>query len=115
MLVATPLAAIVILNNFFGRQFNSLNDVALHRKTGELFFTDPDYGNNQGFRPTPGLPFQVYRWNETTGAFWLVRTVQLRADTTWEPDPFFDLGVDRLGIDRRGWIWKTQRDRLFAG
>ena len=21
----------------------------------------------------------------------------------------------RLGIDRRGWIWETQRDRLFAG
>jgi gluconolactonase len=34
----------VLLNNFFGRQFNSLNDAAYHRATGDLFFTDVDYG-----------------------------------------------------------------------
>ncbi|KAJ9118373.1 hypothetical protein QFC24_006202 [Naganishia onofrii] len=39
-----PYNATVILNNFFGRQFSSLNDVAYHRKSGDLFFTDPTYG-----------------------------------------------------------------------
>ncbi|KAJ9091906.1 hypothetical protein QFC20_007515 [Naganishia adeliensis] len=57
----------LILNNFFGRQFNSLNDVAYHRPTGDLFFTDVTYGFTQDFRPSPGLPNQVYRYNETSG------------------------------------------------
>lgn len=35
---------VVILNNFFGRQFNSLNDVTIHRPTGDIFFTDVTYG-----------------------------------------------------------------------
>ena len=33
----------VLLDNFFGRQFNSLNDVKIHPKTGKLFFTDVTY------------------------------------------------------------------------
>lgn len=37
-------ALLVLLNNFFGRQFNSLNDAAYHKGTGDLFFTDVDYG-----------------------------------------------------------------------
>lgn len=43
-LVLIPGFPAVILNNFFGRQFNSLNDVAYHRPTGDLFFTDVTYG-----------------------------------------------------------------------
>ncbi|KAJ9097863.1 hypothetical protein QFC19_006656 [Naganishia cerealis] len=62
-----PFNATVILNNFFGRQFNSLNDVAYHRPSGDLFFTDVTYGFTQDFRPTPGLPNQIYRFNETSG------------------------------------------------
>ena len=73
----------MILNNFFGRQFNSLNDVAIHRPTGDIFFTDVTYGfvrvsflalnprltllQTQDFRPTPGLPNQIYRFNESSG------------------------------------------------
>ncbi|KAJ9111023.1 hypothetical protein QFC22_006619 [Naganishia vaughanmartiniae] len=64
---ATALLPLVILNNFFGRQFNSLNDVAYHRKSGDLFFTDPTYGFTQDFRPSPGFPNQVYRFNEDSG------------------------------------------------
>ncbi|KAJ9127381.1 hypothetical protein QFC24_000788 [Naganishia onofrii] len=41
-----PYNSTVLLNNFFGRQFNSLNDAAYHRATGDLFFTDVDYGYN---------------------------------------------------------------------
>ena len=35
-----PHNTTVLLDNFFGRQFNSLNDVKVH-PSGNLFFTDP--------------------------------------------------------------------------
>ena len=40
---ANPSNTTVLLDNFFGRQFNSLNDVKIHPKTGKLFFTDSTY------------------------------------------------------------------------
>ncbi|KAH6630032.1 hypothetical protein B0J18DRAFT_364313 [Chaetomium sp. MPI-SDFR-AT-0129] len=63
-----PYNTTVILDNFFGRQFNSLNDVSINPHTGEIYFTDPTYGYNQDFRPAPGLPKQVWRFNPDTGA-----------------------------------------------
>ncbi len=39
-----PYNTTVILNNFFGRQFNSLNDVAIHPGNKWIYFTDVDYG-----------------------------------------------------------------------
>ena len=63
----TGLIKIVILNNYFGRQFNSLNDVAVNPKNKEIYFTDVTYGFLQDFRPSPGFPNQVYRFNEKTG------------------------------------------------
>lgn len=62
----------VLLDNFFGRQFNSLNDVAINPRNGEIYFTDPTYGYVQDFRPPPGLPKQVWRFNEATGAVTVV-------------------------------------------
>lgn len=38
-----PYNATVLLDNFFGRQFNSLNDIKIHPTTGMLFFTDVMY------------------------------------------------------------------------
>jgi gluconolactonase len=35
----TPHNATVLLDNFFGRQFNSLNDIKIH-PSGKIFFTD---------------------------------------------------------------------------
>jgi gluconolactonase len=55
------------LNNFFGRQFNSLNDVAVNPRNKDLYFTDVTYGYLQNFRPLPGFPNQVYRFNVDTG------------------------------------------------
>ena len=55
------------MNNFFGRQFNSLNDVAVNPRNKEIYFTDVTYGYLQDFRPSPGLPNQVYRFNPNTG------------------------------------------------
>ena len=34
-----PYNVTILLNNFFGRQFNSLNDIKVH-PSGKFFFTD---------------------------------------------------------------------------
>ena len=65
-----PDRAKTILNNYYGRQFNSLNDViTLPNPNGQttIWFTDPPYGSEQGFRPTPALPPHVYCFNPTSG------------------------------------------------
>lgn len=64
-----PSNARPILNNFNGRQFNSLNDVVvLSNDSGELiFFTDPPYGNEQGFRPACQLPPAVWVFDPSEG------------------------------------------------
>ncbi|KLJ06254.1 hypothetical protein EMPG_10323 [Blastomyces silverae] len=61
-----------LLNNFYGREFSSLNDVVVHHGTGDIWFTDPTYGYEQGFRPPPVLPKQVYRFRPSTGQCWAV-------------------------------------------
>jgi gluconolactonase len=38
--VKPTLIALALLNNYFGRQFNSLNDLVVHPKNGDLYFTD---------------------------------------------------------------------------
>ncbi|RDW90057.1 SMP-30/gluconolactonase/LRE family protein [Aspergillus mulundensis] len=63
-----PYATKPLLNNFFGRQFNSLNDVNVHPVNKDVYFTDTIYGYVQDFRPAPGLQDQVYRFNPDTGA-----------------------------------------------
>lgn len=67
-----PYNTTVLVNNFFGRQFNSLNDVDINPRNGDVYFTDVTYAYYQGFRPKPGLRKQVYRWNEKTGALMVV-------------------------------------------
>ncbi|KJR88275.1 gluconolactonase [Sporothrix schenckii 1099-18] len=67
-----PYNTTVLLNNYFGRQFSSLNDVAVHPASRHVYFTDTLYGFLQDFRPAPGLPNQVYRWNDATGAVTVV-------------------------------------------
>ncbi|KAJ6041050.1 hypothetical protein N7499_001228 [Penicillium canescens] len=96
----------VLLNNYFGRQFNSLNDVAIHPKNKDIYFTDTIYGYVQDFRPAPGLQDQVYRFNPDTGA------VTIAADgfdhpngLTFSPDGEYayvtDTGIDSgfFGLD----------------
>lgn len=58
----------VILDHFHGKAFNSLNDVVIEHATGAIWFTDPDYGYAQGFRPRPELPNQVYRFEPSSGS-----------------------------------------------
>ncbi|KAL4998211.1 hypothetical protein BDV10DRAFT_201378 [Aspergillus recurvatus] len=67
-----PYTVKPVLNNFFGRQFNSLNDVNIHPTNKDVYFTDTIYGYVQDFRPAPGLQDQVYRFNPNTGAVTVV-------------------------------------------
>ncbi|KAF5020313.1 hypothetical protein F66182_7689 [Fusarium sp. NRRL 66182] len=67
-----PYNTTILFNNFFGRQFNSLNDVSVNPRNGEIYFTDTMYGYWQHFRPEPGLQNQVYRFNPDTGALTVV-------------------------------------------
>ncbi|KII85409.1 hypothetical protein PLICRDRAFT_314875 [Plicaturopsis crispa FD-325 SS-3] len=61
-----PHNTTVLLDNYFGRQFNSLNDIKI--LDGKFFFTDPTYGWLVRFRPLPTLPTQLYRFDPETGA-----------------------------------------------
>lgn len=63
-----PYNTTVLLNNYFGRQFNSLNDLAINPKNLDIYFTDPTYGESNNFRPAPGMQNQVWRYNDRTGA-----------------------------------------------
>ncbi|KAF2832634.1 calcium-dependent phosphotriesterase [Ophiobolus disseminans] len=56
----------LLVSSFHGRSFNSPNDVAVH-SDGSIWFTDPIYGWEQGIRPSPRLPNQVYRYDPATG------------------------------------------------
>ncbi|KAI0070247.1 calcium-dependent phosphotriesterase [Panus rudis PR-1116 ss-1] len=67
-----PFNTTVLLDNFFGRQFNSLNDIKIHPTSKKLFFTDVDYGFLLRLRSAPLLPFQVYSFDPDTG---IVRVV----------------------------------------
>lgn len=62
-----PHNVTVLLDNYYGRQFNSLNDIKVH-PSGKLFFTDVIYGFLNSFRPAPLMPNQVYRFDPDTGA-----------------------------------------------
>ncbi|CAO2653394.1 Nn.00g028050.m01.CDS01 [Neocucurbitaria sp. VM-36] len=67
-----PYNTTTLVNNYFGRQFSSLNDLVVSPRNGDLYFTDTLYGYLQDFRPVPGLRNQVYRYNFDTGAITVV-------------------------------------------
>ncbi|KAL9105683.1 MAG: hypothetical protein Q9227_009167 [Pyrenula ochraceoflavens] len=59
----------MLLNNFYGRPFNSPCDIVSNPFDGSLYFIDPAYGYERGFRPKPQLPTgNVYRFDIDTGA-----------------------------------------------
>ncbi|OLN91708.1 Gluconolactonase 2 [Colletotrichum chlorophyti] len=69
-----------LLTSFNGRNFSSVNDVRQHPETGDLWFTDAEYGLFQGFRPDSQLPTHVYRFEPSTGH------VQVVADGFKQPN-----------------------------
>lgn len=66
MSTTAPHKSELLIEGFHGRPFNSVNDVVVHTD-GSIWFTDPIYGFEQGYRPPPRLPNQVYRWCPDTG------------------------------------------------
>lgn len=64
---SAPYKTTVMKTDFHGRPFNSVNDVVVH-SDGTIWFTDPTYGYEQGYRPPPRLPSQVYRYNPDNGS-----------------------------------------------
>ena len=69
-----PSETRVVINNYHGRAFNSLNDVIIldHTSGPLIFFTDPPYGNEQGFRPTCEMPPGVHVLDPSTGVVRMV-------------------------------------------
>ena len=55
----------VIVDSYHGKPFNSINKV-IESKGGVLYFSDPDYGYNQGFKGTPQLENAVYAYSLAT-------------------------------------------------
>lgn len=61
---------VAVLRSFFGRPFNSLQDVTRGRGSGDagaLWFTDSAAGFEHELRPHPRLPGHVYRFDPGTG------------------------------------------------
>ena len=79
MRTTPPYETELLVGDFYDRPFNSLNDVITH-SDGSIWFTDPSYGYNQGYRPYPRLPNQVYRFNPTT------RSIRPMADRLGRPN-----------------------------
>lgn len=61
-----PYYTEVLVDNYLGYPFNSVNDVVIH-SDGSIWFTDPIYGAEQGICPRPQLANQVYRLNPESG------------------------------------------------
>ncbi|KAJ4392992.1 hypothetical protein N0V93_002196 [Gnomoniopsis smithogilvyi] len=79
--VNAPNVSVPIVTSFFGRQFNSPNDVVSNPKDGgSIWFTDPNYGSSQGLRNAPQLQTQVYRHDPATN------TTRVLADDLQEPN-----------------------------
>lgn len=66
-----------LVNNYYGRQFNSVNDVAVNPANGHIYFTDVTYGYLQDFRPAPVLKNQVYKLDSVTKALTVVADDQI--------------------------------------
>jgi gluconolactonase len=63
----TKYTATNLISSYYGRWFNSVNDVVIH-VDGSVWFTDPPYGYEQGIRPVPQLPAQTYCFHPSTGS-----------------------------------------------
>lgn len=57
-----PYEITPILTDYHGVPFNSINDVIVSKKDGSIWFTDPPYGSEQGYRNAPELPSQIYSY-----------------------------------------------------
>ena len=82
----------VVVDEYQGKPFNSPNKV-IESSAGWIYFSDPDYGHNQGFKPTPLLPMAVYAHNSLSGA-----TVRLSTSFAMPHGLALSPGEDRLYV-----------------
>ncbi|KAH8703183.1 hypothetical protein BGW36DRAFT_368935 [Talaromyces proteolyticus] len=80
MSFSAPYDVQLLLSDFYGRPFNSVNDVIVHSTDGSIWFTDPPYGFEQKFRPAQNLPPQIYRYDPGT------KTIRAMADGFGHPN-----------------------------
>jgi gluconolactonase len=93
-----PYASKLVVAGFHGRPFNSLNDVVVHGD-GSIWFTDPTYGYEQGYRPKPRLPSQVYRFSPIDGS------IRAMADGFGHPNGLcFSPDESKLYVTDTDWI-----------
>ena len=57
-----PFRTKPLITSYHGVPFNSVNDVVVSKTDGSIWFTDPAYGYEQGYKAPPRLPSQVYRY-----------------------------------------------------
>ncbi|CAO1616815.1 unnamed protein product [Sympodiomycopsis kandeliae] len=80
----------VVVDQFQRKNFSSLNDVVVHKQSGCVFFTDPDYGIGQSFKKNDVeyAPNALYAWHPPSGT---IRLIDDRYDqpngVTFVPDP----------------------------
>ncbi len=63
-----PYTTQYLISSFYGKAFNSVNDVIVHSRDNSIWFTDPCYGYHMGIRPQPELPGLVYRFHPDDGS-----------------------------------------------
>ncbi|KIW70283.1 hypothetical protein PV04_02568 [Phialophora macrospora] len=78
----------VLLNNYFGYYFNTIDDIAIHPVTKDIFFTDPQYSwFNALTDSAPQLGTASYRFDPETGATFLIDdTLQQPNGIAFTPD-----------------------------
>ncbi len=98
----------VLLNNYYGLYFNTIDDLAVHPTTHDIFFTDPQYSWLNALSDTaPQLPTASYRFNPSTGATFLID------DTLAQPNGIaFTPDARTLYISDTGAVSSTVDPRL---
>ena len=79
MQIDSPYSTELVVSNFLGRPLNATNDVVVHSDRS-IWFTDPCYGFDQGYKTKPRLPNHVYRYEPTT------RNLRVMADGFGRPN-----------------------------
>ena len=107
----SPYDTRLVLTDYHGRRFNSVNDV-VYAKDGSIWFTDPNYGFEQGFRPSPELPNQIYRYDDS------IHDVRAMADDLLKPNGLcFSPDERTLYVTDTDWIHgdgSTSQTRVSA-
>ncbi len=109
-----PHKARMILNNFHGRPLNSPCDIVTNHADDSLYFTDPAYGYERGFRPKPQLPTgHIYRFDPQSGDCRVVGSgISRPASLAFSPD-YTVLYVSELG-DKYGGTYIYAYDVVYS-